>query len=399
MTVRILAIDTLAQAEKAILSIGAEPSAVQFMAPKAVSRVIKLQRVRPPAANIIKQEMLSFGGEAATAYGAINNSVESTDLLIFGTLKQINLLVEKLKLHQFGLPQLAAEIKTSLENYEAKPRAMRFRSQNFDFGQRTYLMGILNVTPDSFSDGGQYLTADQAVAQAKQLVADGADIIDVGGESTRPGAAEVSVDEEKRRVLPVIERLARETDTIISIDSTKAEVVAAALAAGASMVNDISGFRADPRLVKIVAEAGCPICLMHRRGTPKEMQINPVYHDLMNEIIEYLSEGLEIAKKSGILPEQIIVDPGIGFGKSLEHNLEIMKRLKELKVLGCPVLVGTSRKSFIGKVLDLPVDDRSEGTAATVALAIAGGADFIRVHDIKAMARVARMTDTILRRS
>jgi dihydropteroate synthase len=257
-------------------------------------------------------------------------------------------------------------------------------------------MGVLNVTPDSFSDGGYFLDSEAAVRHGQQMIRDGADIIDIGGESTRPGSEAVPAEEEIDRIVPVIAKLAKRT--IISVDTTKAEVAEAALAAGADMVNDVSGLRFDPALAKLVAEKGVPLSLMHIKGKPRDMQNDPVYSDLMSEVISYLEEGLAIAQKAGILLEKIIVDPGIGFGKTVEHNLEIMARLKELKGLGRPVLVGTSRKSVIGKVLDLPVEERLEGTAATVALAIANGADIVRVHDVRAMSRVARMTDAIVRR-
>lgn len=390
---RIIEIENISQAEKEMLSIGSDQAGVALMAPKSLSKVIKLKNIRPPAANIIKQEMLSFGGDAATTYGSINHSVEVTDLLIFGTFKQFNLLVEKLKIHQFGLPQIAQEINLALSNYSSIPKTIA----GLGFGKQTYIMGVLNVTPDSFSDGGKYLAVDETVAQAKQLISAGADIVDIGGESTRPGAAGVSVEEEKKRVLPVIEKLAKETEVMISIDTTKAAVAMEAISAGAAMVNDISGLRFDENMAKLIADTGVAVCIMHMQGTPQNMQEKPAYSDLMGEIINYLNEGLAIAKKAGILHEKIIIDPGIGFGKTVEHNLEILKRLKELKVLGCPILVGTSRKSLIGKVLDLPVGDRLEGTAATVAISIANGADIIRVHDVAEMARVARMSDAIVR--
>jgi dihydropteroate synthase len=395
---RVIEINDIGAAEQELLGIGAEPAGVRLMSPKAISKVVKLKNVDPTAANIIKQEMLSFGGEAATAYGSINHSVAETDLLVFGTLKQLGLLINKLRLHQFGLPQLADQMKLLLENHASASALLRIGDLTLEFGRRTFIMGVLNVTPDSFSDGAKFIDADAAVAHAKQMLAEGADIIDVGGESTRPGSDPVPAEEEIKRVVPVIEQLSREADTLISIDTTKAKVARAALAAGAAMVNDISGLHFDPDMARVVAKAQVPVCLMHIRGNPKNMQEKPAYSDLMGEIINYLEEGLAIAKKAGILHGKIIVDPGIGFGKTVEHNLEILARLRELKVLGCPVLIGTSRKSVIGQVLDLPVEDRLEGTAATVAVSIANGADIIRVHDVKEMARVAKMTDSIIRR-
>jgi len=398
MIARVIEVENLSTAEKEMLAVASDPTGIRLMAVKAVSRAVKLKRIRPPAANIIKQEMLSFGGEAANAYGAINHTVAATDILIFGTLKQFDLLIQKLKQHQFGLPRLAEEIATTLKNYDTLPKPMKIGNRKFEFGKRTYIMGILNVTSDSFSDGGKYFKLEQAIEQAKRLWEEGANIIDIGGESTRPGARPVSAAEEKKRILPVIERLTRETKILISVDTTKAEVAEAALSRGAQMVNDISGLHFDRRMAKVVAKFKVPVCIMHIKGRPRKMQANPAYSDLMLEILDYLGEGLEIAKKSGILPEQILVDPGIGFGKTIDHNLEIIRRLKELKILGRPIMMGTSRKSFIGKTLGLPVEERGAGTAASVAVSIMNGADFIRVHDVRQMARVAKMTDAIIRR-
>jgi len=258
-------------------------------------------------------------------------------------------------------------------------------------------MGILNVTPDSFSDGGLYASVESAVEHAERMVSEGADIIDVGGESTRPGAESVPAEDEIRRILPVIEKLTKITKIPISIDTYKSSVARRALEAGACIINDISALRGDPDMAYVAAEAGVSVALMHMKGTPKDMQVNPHYDDPINEITSFFRERIQAAVDAGISPDQIIIDPGIGFGKTAEHNLEIIRRLREFKSLGKPILIGTSRKSFIGKVLDLPVDDRLEGTAATVAVSICNGADIVRVHDVKEMLRVARMTDAIMR--
>ena len=398
MIPRIIKLEYLSAAEKEMLSVGTEKAGIKLMAPKAVSRVVKLRDVNSVAANIIKQEMLSLGGEAATGRGAINLSQKVTDLLIFGTLKHYSGLIAKLKMSYFKLPQIAAEIEKALKAYDRKPADLKIGRKNFRFGRRTYLMGILNLTPDSFSDGGRFFTLDRALAQAEQMAEDGADIIDIGGESTRPGARPVPAEEEKRRVLPVIQALARRRSLVLSVDTRKAEVAKAALEAGAHMVNDISGLRHDRKMAGLIAKYRTPLCIMHIQGNPQTMQRDPSYQDLMGEVIEYLNGGLEIAKKAGILQEKIIVDPGIGFGKSAEDNLEIIRRLKELKVLGCPILIGPSRKSFIGKVLKATTEERLEGTAAVAALSIANGADIIRVHDIRAIKKISQMADSIIRR-
>lgn len=258
------------------------------------------------------------------------------------------------------------------------------------WGSRTYVMGIVNVTPDSFSGDGLAHDADAALEQALRFQAEGADIIDVGGESTRPGHTPVDADEEIRRVVPVIRLLASRLHVAISVDTHKHEVARAAVAAGASMINDVWGLKREPALAELAAREGVPIVLMHN-------QAGTAYADLLPDVIASLRASMDIALGGGVPPENIILDPGLGFGKTAEHNLELLRRLPELRALGRPLLVGTSRKSTIGLVLDLPVEERLEGTAATVALAIANGADVVRVHDVKAMTRVARMSDAVVR--
>ncbi len=270
-----------------------------------------------------------------------------------------------------------------------------FGKRDYDLASRTHLMGVVNVTPDSFSDGGLYLSGDAAVRRGVQLAEEGADFIDVGGESTRPGSEAVPVKEEIRRVVPVIRSLVDRTDVPVSVDTSKAEVAEAALDAGASVVNDVSGFMADPAMARVAASHGASAIIMHMRGTPATMQENPVYDDLMGEIVSYLRRGVAAARDAGV--RQIIVDPGIGFGKTTDHNLEILRRLGELDVLDLPVLVGPSRKAFIGAVLDLPVGDRLEGTAASAAVAVMNGASIIRVHDVAPLRRIVRVVDAIMR--
>jgi len=279
------------------------------------------------------------------------------------------------------------------------------RCGNLDlrWGQRTYVMGILNVTPDSFSGDGVGADVDAALARARQLVEEGADIIDVGGESTRPGAPPVSVEEELRRVIPVIERLAAELSVPVSVDSYKSEVAEKALEAGAKMLNDQWGLKHDPRLAELAAKWDVPIVLMSNQrdkgGYDTALKRDAAeYNDPIAEITASLKGSLEIASQSGMPRENIILDPGIGFGKSWQHDLEIIRRLAELKELGRPLLIGPSGKSFIGKILDLPVAERLEGTAAAVAVGIANGADVVRVHQVKPMVRVCRMGDAIIRK-
>lgn len=269
-------------------------------------------------------------------------------------------------------------------------KSMLIGDKEWQWGKRTYIMGILNVTPDSFSDGGHFYDVDSAVAHARQMVEEGADIIDVGGESTRPGFKPVSADEEINRVVPVVQRLAQELDIPISIDTYKAKTAIAAIEAGADMINDIWGFKADMDMAAVAAKYKVPICLMHNKN-------EAVYNNIIEDVLTELKQSIDIALNAGVEAGNIIVDPGIGFGKTWEHNLAIMRHLEEFKRLDYPILLGTSRKSFIGRVLDLPVDDRLEGTLATTALGIVKGVDIVRVHDVKPNKRVAVMTDAMVR--
>ena len=274
---------------------------------------------------------------------------------------------------------------------------------------RPLVMGILNVTPDSFSDGGQHLDTARAVARARQMLAEGADIIDVGGESTRPGAPAVSAAEELRRVLPVIEQLIQELEgeppgkpiggavrqephpPILSIDTTKALVANRALAAGARLINDVSALQQDPEMLPVVREFGAGVVLMHRQGTPATMQQNPHYSDVVREVREFLGERIEFALARGVKKTQIAVDPGLGFGKSVEHNRQLVAGLEQFRSLDCPILVGASRKSFIGQLLNRPVSERLAGSLAVAAWAVAHGARIVRTHDVAATVDVVRL--------
>jgi len=273
---------------------------------------------------------------------------------------------------------------------EANLGITRCTDKEFNWGERTYIMGVINVTPDSFSGDGLGLDVEAAVDQGKRFATEGADILDIGGESTRPGAESITEDEELRRVIPVIERLASEVSLPLSIDTYKRGVARRALAAGARMLNDIWGLKYDPRLAELAAEWEVPIVLMSN-------QRDVTYQDILPEVISSLRKSVALATERGVPWENIIVDPGVGFGKKLEENLEIVRRLDELRCLNRPILVGTSRKSMIGLVLDLPTDQRLEGSAATVAISIAKGADIVRVHDVAQMARVCQISDAIVR--
>lgn len=281
------------------------------------------------------------------------------------------------------LAELAGALARALEA-ALPPAPLVLGGRTFTFGARTYVMGVVNVTPDSFSDGGRYFGTEAAVAHGVKLAEAGADVLDVGGESTRPGSPPVSADEELARILPVIEGLRARTDVPISVDTTKAAVAREALKAGAALINDISGFTFDPELPRVTAEAGAACCLMHIQGTPETMQKDPRYEDVVDEVLAFLEEGVARAVAAGVPRERVLVDPGIGFGKTLGHNLFLLRRLGELRVLGLPVLVGTSRKGFLGKLTGgKPASERLAATLGSVAaLASTGTADFVRVHDV-----------------
>jgi len=269
----------------------------------------------------------------------------------------------------------------------------RFGSAEYDLASRTYIMGILNVTPDSFSDGGKYFNIEEAVRRGLKLAEDGADFIDIGGESTRPGSEPVPIEEEIRRVIPVIKELSKKIDIPICIDTYKSETAEAALQTGAVIVNDISAMTYDVKMASAAAKYKASVVLMHMKGSPKTMQANPAYENVTQEVKQFLVERLSAAKNAGI--DQVIVDPGIGFGKKFEHNIQLLRELKSFTSLGCPLLVGPSRKAFLGAILNLPANERIEGTAAVVTSAILNGTNIIRVHDVKEMKRVAMVADVL----
>lgn len=393
---RVIEIKSLEQAKEEMRKIGVDPQGVEIMAPKVLFLSLKIKDVKNQAANILKQEMLALGGESAVSYEVCAFKPGTSTVLLFGTLRQLQLLVDKLTWQPYDLPKIREEIKQIIEKYIQRT-----------LPEKTEIMGILNVTPDSFSDGGKYFDLKKAIAHGEEMVNQGADIIDIGGESTRPGAEIVPLAEELRRVIPVIENLAKKIKIPISIDTYKSEVAKRALDAGAKMVNDISGLRFDPEMVKIVSQYQAPVVIMHIKGTPRNMQENPEYTDVVDEIYDFFLERINFALDSGIKKENIYLDPGIGFGKTVEHNLDILRRISEFHSLGYPLVLGTSRKSFIGKILENRVDsikklygaeERLEGSIATYVWAIIQGIKILRVHDVKETKKAIKITETILNR-
>lgn len=373
---------------------GVHPRGIEIMAAKIPQLLIRLEALDLRAALILKQDMLSLGGDVALCSAAAGLKVTSTPALIMGTRAHIMKLVDKIGDQPFGLGGLAASLTEVLESEQA-PRQFEVGGRNLLSGEKTLVMGILNVTTDSFSDGGLYLDTGEAVSRGMRMFEEGADIVDVGGESTRPGAAAVDAETETDRVLPVIEGLVREGAGILSVDTTKAQVAEKAVAAGASIVNDVSGMNFDPRMSLVVNQEGASAVLMHIRGTPENMQKDTVYKDLMGEVFAHLDRSVRALVEAGVPRKRLCVDPGIGFGKRPEHNTEIIARLGELRSLGTAVMVGASRKSFIGHFLGEEVDRRLEGSLAAAAAASLRGADIVRVHDVAATVKALKICDEI----
>lgn len=394
LPVRAIEISTVKRASSEMDRIGVDPAGIRIMAPKQFHYNLKVEGLTPAQANVLKQEILSAGGEAAIAKGAASCSVPYTGAIVSGTLKQLRILIDKLGVQSFGLPEVALSISEALQNASRHSFTIKGGRRVWSAGKRTLIMGILNVTPDSFYDGGRYMEESRAVERALEMAEEGADWIDVGGESTRPGAEPVPEAEEMKRVIPVVEALSKK-GIAVSIDTTKAAVAREALKSGAEIVNDVSAMTMDSAMESVCAEFRCPVVLMHMRGTPETMQLDTGYTDLMGEVFGYLLERLDSAVKAGIDPESLIIDPGIGFGKSREGNVELISNLSELRTLGKPILVGPSRKTFIGKTLGEDGDARLTGTLALLALAIRNGASMLRVHDVREARRVAAMADEI----
>lgn len=374
---------------------GVDSVGIKLMASKMSHLNIKLEGMNCAQASVLKQDMLSLGGDAAVHSRAVNFKIEKTDCILMGTVKQLEKLTKKLRIQPFGLKEIGIELNTLLHSIKSVPPPIKTKKMTFKFGKRTFVMGILNVTPDSFSEKGTCFDTETAVRRGMEMAEEGADIIDVGGESTRPGAEPVSLKEELRRVIPVIERLAVKSRVPISIDTYKSEVAKRALEAGAGIINDISGLRSDHKMAEVAAVSNVPVIIMHMKGTPRDMQLSPAYHSLIREVMGFLEESIKIAETAGIAPDNIIIDPGIGFGKSLEHNLTILKNIGAFKAMGKPILIGTSRKSFIGKITGAEVAQRGIGTASTISIGIMKGANIVRVHDVREGVEAARMSDAI----
>jgi len=392
--IRCLHITNAREAIHEMGKVGVDPTGMKLMKGKTLHYNFKVEGIDPRTANLLKQEMLSVGGDAALDRRGLDCSSSSTGALFMGTEEQFEKLFAKLEQYP-DLRPFGQSLKEILRNLSRAHYTIRCRKRTFTLGKQTLLMGVLNVTPDSFSDGGLFFDKEKAIARGLKMVEEGADFIDIGGESTRPGSQPLGLDEELRRVIPVIESLAREVDAPISIDTYKSTVAKKAIEAGAQIINDISGLHLDPSLSQVAAKEDVPLVLMHIRGNPETMQRNIHYDSLFSEIIQYLKDSIQRAESAGVNPEQIIIDPGIGFGKTVEDNLLILKNLQEFKILGKPLLLGTSRKSFIGKILNADLTERLEGTLSSIVVGVLNGAHIIRCHDVLQAKRAIAIADAV----
>jgi len=402
--IRALNIKNRQEGLKEFKKIGATSEGAEIMVEKIFPLSLKVRGVNPIAANILKQEMLARGGDVVisrdTLIGLreIENKDTKTDVLILGNINSIKSLIDKIEGQQFGLKNLAMELRDYLERLDkmSKRDELVIADKKFNMDRDVLIMGILNVTPDSFYDGGYYFEKDKAYRRVDAIVSEGADIIDVGGMSTRPGSLPVASEEEIERVIPVIEYIKKNYNILISADTYRSEVASRAIDAGAQIINDISGLSINENMSGVIARYGVSVIIMHIKGTPENMQKNPHYENVIDEIYDYLEDRASMAVSSGIGPEKIIIDPGIGFGKTLEHNLEIINKISEFKMMGYPVMMGMSRKSFIGGVLDLPVEERLEGSLAAAVYAAINGVNILRVHDVKETVRAVKVAKSIV---
>jgi dihydropteroate synthase len=393
--VRLLAIRNPADLERELAAVGADPQSWPIFAAKSRVVAVKLDGLSTAGANILKQTAIACGGDCAVNRAIVSGRVRHTDAVLLVTARQLRVLLDRLTAQPECVARLVHELVELSGRMLLPMRVIKLGRRTVDLGRRTYVMGILNVTPDSFSDGGRFIEPSAALDHAVAMAGEGADFIDIGAESTRPGARPVTAREQMARLVPVLRAVKKKVRLPVSVDTTSAAVAQAALREGADMVNDVSALAGDPRMSAVVARFGVPCILMHMKGKPRTMQRNPKYRDLMFEITGFLAAALARGEQAGIERTQMLVDPGIGFGKTVAHNLEILRRLGELESLGVPVMVGPSRKRFIGAVLDAGPEERLEGTIAACVLAAANGANVLRVHDVKPVVKALRLADAI----
>ncbi len=392
----VLSITDESAASRYLNTLGVSAEGIELMSPKCVHYCLKLENIDKRGANILKQDMLSLGGEAAIPWSAFSLKSEQCSVLLIGSSKHFKKLVKKLSRQPFKLNSIGAQIEQVLQNYQKDTFLFKARNKIIEINKSTAVMGAVNVTEDSFSGDGIFNQPQKAIDYALNMLAHGADIIDIGGESTRPGAQVISVNEEIRRVIPVLKGLRKKTDALISIDTYKKEVAQAVLDEGADIINDVTGTNYNPEIIPIIKKYNAGLIIMHTPNSPEKMHKPYHYDDIIAEIIAYLRNAIKKALDSGINRESIIIDPGIGFGKTVNQNFFILKNFTSFKSLGLPILAGVSRKSFIGKTLNIPESERLYGTCAAVTAAILNGAHIVRVHDITAIKQAAIISDQIL---
>jgi dihydropteroate synthase len=396
--IRALDIKNRAEGMSEFEKIGSTVVGQKIMVEKLFPLAVKVKGLKVLAINILKQEMLARGGDVVTSRDTLLKTRGTTDVIIEGEKKSFESLILKLRMQPFGLAGLADELEVFLKDYKNNRHKKNFSigKKKFDLISHTLVMGIINVTPDSFYDGGKYNHKDQAVKRISEMIADGADIIDIGGLSSRPGSKPISPEEELERTIPVVESVSNNFDTLISIDTYRSEIALEAISAGAHMVNDISAFTMDKNMAGMIADKGVSVTLMHMQGKPESMQKNPQYDNVIDEIYEYLDGKASAAVDAGISPDKIVLDPGLGFGKTLDHNLSILNKISEFRSMRYPIMIGASRKSFIGAVLDLPVEDRLEGSLAAAVWSVINGANILRVHDVAETVRSVKIARAIM---
>jgi len=396
--IRKLDIKNRAEGMSEFEKIGSTVAGQKIMVEKLFPVAIKVRGLKVAAINILKQEMLARGGDVVTSRDSLLDTKGTTDVIIEGHRKSFKSLIPKLRMQPFGLADLADELEVFFKDHKnnSNKKSFRIGKKKFDLVSDTLVMGIINVTPDSFYDGGKYDHKDQAVKRISEMVADGADIIDIGGLSSRPGSKPVSPEEEIKRTIPVVESVSNNFDTLISIDTYRSEVALEAISAGAHIVNDISAFNMDKNMAAVVADKGVSVTLMHMQGKPESMQENPQYENVIDEIYEYLDGKASTAIDAGVSPDKIILDPGIGFGKTLDHNLSILNKISEFRSMGYPIMMGASRKAFIGTILDLPAEDRLEGSLAAAVWSVINGVNILRVHDVAETVRSVKIARAIM---
>jgi dihydropteroate synthase len=377
-------------------TLGVSAEGIELMSPKCMHFCIKLENVDKRGANILKQDMLSLGGEAAIPWSAFLLTSEKCSVLLIGSGRQFKELIEKLSRQPFKLDAIGNQIEQVLKNYQKHTFIFQAREKKLHINKSAVVMGVINLTNDSFSGDGIYNQPQKAIDFALNMLAHGADIIDIGGESTRPGAQIISTSEEIMRVLPILKGLRKKTKALISVDTYKKDVAQAVLDEGADIINDVTGTNYNPEIMTLVKQYRAGLIIMHAPNPPEKMHQPYHYDDILSEIISYFRKAIKKVLDAGINYESIIIDPGIGFGKTVNQNFFILKNLSSFRSLGLPILVGTSRKSFIGKTLNLPENERLYGTCATVTAAILHGAHIVRVHDIMAIKQVATIANRII---